>query len=189
MAAHAIDLTTIAKVKRNLNITDANSDDLLQDLVTALSAYIVTFLNREIKSGARSDKLDGLGRNRIRLRHYPITAVSAVSIGGVAVSASQDGLKNGYIFDDKYLYLLDGSNPSVFTTGIRNVSVSYTAGYTEVPQDIDRICVEMISKRYKDRQRIGLTSEGIQGQATSFSQSDMTSDTSRLLDNYRRVVP
>jgi len=189
MAAHASDLTTIAKVKANLSISDSSSDALLQELVTSLSGYIVNFLNREIKSASRSDKLDGLGRNRIRLRHYPITAISSVSIGGVAVQASADGLRNGYVFDDKYLYLLDGTNPSVFASGIKNVSVSYTAGYSDVPFDIDRICVEMVSKRYKDRQRIGLTSEGIQGQSTGFSQYDMTRDTMRVLDNYRRVVP
>jgi len=184
----AKDLTTVAKVKSWANITDANSDVLLADLVTRASQYVLTYLSREIKQANISgERINGNGRTRIMPREWPITAISSLKVSGIVVPASVDGLLNGYAFDDRNIYLLPGSNVGVFSEGVRNVEVSYTAGYEAIPEDIEQAAIEYCAKKYKDRARIGLTSEGMAGQQTSFSQSDLTADTQANLKRYKRV--
>jgi hypothetical protein len=191
------DLTTLTNAKSWLNIpTGTTADDaLLTRLVSAASAFLLNWLNRPILTATyTTEKYNGDGHTGIKTRAWPITAVGALLVNGVAVPASPDGLSNGYVFDDNFIYLL-GANvnsfPSgVFGKGIKNVSITYTAGYPSVPLDIEQACIELVSLKYKERQRIGLQSQALAGQGTtSYTPRDLGADTKSMLQNYRNVVP
>ena len=180
------DLTTVTNVKLWLGITDSNSDLLLQQLVTRLSAYVINFLNRNILSATYTEIRDGNRKTRMRLHEYPVSAVSSLTVDGIAVIPSVDGLTNGFVFDQWNLYLQDGAG--VFNPGQRNINVSYTAGYLTVPPDLEQLVIEIVGLRMKNRARIGLVSENVQGQQTTFSLTDFSADQKGVLDNYKRVV-
>ena len=183
-------LASLGDVKEWLSIKDTNSDVILERLIIGCSEYFENFLNRKIILASYVEKYNGNGRERFRTREYPIVSITSLKIGGALVPTSPDGFKGGYVFDDKFIYLLDGSAISVFTEGVRNIEIAYSAGYapTAIPEDIKQSIIEIVSLRFRSRSRIGLTSEGIAGQATAFTQKDMTDDVRMVMNNYRRVV-
>lgn len=62
--------------------------------------------------------------------------------------------------------------------------------YSYVPADIEEATYEMVSERFKYKDRIGMNSKSLGGQETvSFSQKDMSDFVETLLNPYRRVVP
>ncbi len=189
------DLTTLTNVKLWLTITDTAADAILTRLVSAASAFLTNWLNRQvIQATYTNEKYSGNGKTMLHLKNWPIQSVSSLIVNGVAVPASPDGLSNGYVFDDKFIYLL-GANvnsfPSgVFGKGIMNVSVTYVAGYATVPLDIEQACIELVALKFKERTRVGIQSQQVPGQASfTYTPRDLGKDTKAMLQNYRAVVP
>src|SRR5579875_3868416 len=101
------DLTTLANVKSYLSppLTTTADDALLSRLITAASQFIESWLNRTIASAAYTDTRNGTGGTRLFLRNRPVTAVSSLTIDGVAIAASDPPpLAAGYLFDHSSVY-------------------------------------------------------------------------------------
>ena len=185
--ADPADLTTLSDLKAWLSIplSTTTDDALLTRLITAASKYIQSWLNRTIASATYNETRDGNGGTRMLLGNYPVTGVAALSIDGIAISPSAGPGQPGYVFN-QYSISLIGYR---FTRDYSNVAITYTAGYSSVPQELAQACIEMISLRYKERDRIGLVSKGLAGETTAFSQKDMPASVQTILGNYKRVVP
>lgn len=181
------DLTTLANVKSWLKITTTTDDALLQRLLSAASDYIQTWLNRVVPTASYSDAYDGPGGSRLMLPNYPITAVSSVSIDGQVIPQSTSPTTPGWVFNSTSIVLRGGTWR--FTEGVQNISVSYTAGYPTVPSEIEQACIELVSRRYKERDRIGVTSKTLAAETISYSQKDMSEGIATTLKQYRKVVP
>ena len=182
------DLTTLANVKAYLSpplVTTAD-DALLSRLVTAASQFIQSWLNRSIASASYSETRNGAGGTRLFLRNRPVTAISSLTIDGVAIAPSAPApTGDGYLFDESSLYLIG----HCFTRGAQNVSVHYTAGFAATPPEIEQACIALVALRYKERDRIGQGSKNVGGETVSFQQKDMPADVATILDQYRSVVP
>lgn len=168
--------TTLATVKEFVGITSVNDDALLTRLINDASTLMQSWLSRDITSATYTQKLDGKGIDEITLTNYPITAVSALTIDGITPTA--------YGFDDNNIYLTDGS---VFTKGKRNITVTYTAGFTTVPTDLEQVCVDLVATKYRERDRIGLDSKALAGETTAFSTRDFPNRAKAILTQYRKV--
>ncbi len=182
------DLTTLANVKAYLSppLTTTNDDALLSRLITAASQFIQSWLNRTIAVTSYTDTRNGGGGARVFLRNRPVTAVSSVTIDGVIVPASNPPPNGaGYLFDDNSIYLVG----QVFSKGVQNVVIQYTAGYAATPPEIEQACIALVVLRYKERDRIGQVSKNLAGEVVSFQQKDMPADVATTLDQYRNVVP
>lgn len=181
------DLTTLANVKTWMGLPADNTDDdaLLNRLISSASAFIQTWLNRSIASQAYNEARDGTGGARMMFADYPVTAVSSVVVDGLPILASPDGVQPGYYFDDKSIMLAG----YVFGRGMNNVKLSYTAGYVVTPPEIEQACIELISLRYKERDRIGFQSKSLAGETVTFFIRDMQDGVRTTLNNYRKVVP
>ncbi|WP_213308186.1 head-tail connector protein [Paraburkholderia sacchari] len=192
------DLTTLANAKQWLNVTTANDDQLLTRLVSAASQFVQTWLNRTIASASYTEKHTGSGSNTLALPNYPITAVSSLSIRGVPIAASPDGVQVGYTFDDRFLYLIGNVGFSAFPNGADGqfptwpplgVQVSYTAGYATTPLEIEQAVLELMGLKYADRTHFGQNSKSVGGEVVSFMTSDMPKGVVTILQNYRKVIP
>lgn len=181
------DLTTLANVKAWMGLPADNTDDdvLLNRLISSASAFIQTWLNRSFASQAYNEARDGTGGARMMFADYPVTAVSSVVVDGLSIPASPDVMSPGYRFDDKTIML----NGFIFGRGMNNVQLSYTAGYAATPLEIEQACIEMISLRYKERDRIGHQSKSLAGETVTFFIKDMPDSVRTILNNYRKVVP
>jgi hypothetical protein len=182
------DFTTLTNLKQYLPIPTANTNDdaLLSRMISAGSAFIVSFLKRDIVQAEYTDLLNGNGSNRMFMRQYPVTAVSALTIHGRTIPPSpQPGVRPGYWNDNNMLYLQE----YCFPLGFGNVSVSYTAGYAIIPLDLEQVCIELVMNKYLRRDRMGQDSKSVGGEVVSFSKVDLSIDHTELLEKYTCVVP
>ena len=72
------DLTTLAKVKAWLGLADdaGPNDGLLGQLITAASAFVVSYLGRNVLTAGYTEVYDGTGAGWMLLRQAPITEVA-----------------------------------------------------------------------------------------------------------------
>ncbi|HUO11399.1 MAG TPA: phage head-tail connector protein, partial [Caulobacteraceae bacterium] len=76
------DLTDLDTVKCWLGVSTTTTDGLLGGLITAVSAFIVNYLGRQILSGDYVETYRGNGQSLMLLRGFPITAVASVAFAG-----------------------------------------------------------------------------------------------------------
>lgn len=193
------DLTTVANAKQWLNVQTTTDDVMLARLVSAASQFVQSWLNRTIATASYVDSYTGTGSDTLALANYPCTAVSSLVIAGRPIAQSPDGLQAGYIFDDRFIYLIGNAfASSAFPSAAPNrfpkwppkgVQVSYTAGYTDTPLDVEQAVLELMALKYADRQHFGQVSKSLQGEVVSFFIGDMPAGVKTLLNNYRKVVP
>jgi hypothetical protein len=186
------DLATLADVKAWLqtgqNPFPATDDALLTRLITAASQFIQDWLGRQIASGDWQEVRDGGGGQVLAFANFPVSAVSSLSIDGLAIppAPSDGGFGAGYVFTPTELAL----RGYVFTRRRQNVIVTYTAGYAATPADIAQACIELVCRRYRDRTRIGETARAVGGgESVTFAPQDMTDSLRALLLQYRVVAP
>lgn len=180
------DLTTLENVKQSLRSSGTSDEALLTRMITAYSAAIQRWLNRNILSASYYDALDGKGTQRIQFMNFPVTAVASVVVDGIVISpASGPPFACGYVFSDTMLSLYDFR----FCRGFGNVQISYTAGYATVPFDIEQACIDWIIYKYRELDRIGQVSKSIAGEVVTFSTMDMPKTVATMLAQFRAVTP
>lgn len=180
--------TTLADVKAWLPVNGDADDTLLTNLIVAASAFIEVWIGRTLAlTTYTAESYDGPGGARLALRHYPVVSVSALTIDGVTIPQATSPTANGWIRSSSGAGLvLRGYS---FTSGIENVAVTYSAGFTSTPVDIAQACKELVGLRYKERDRIGFVSKAISGEVVTFTQRDMSEGIKTLLNAYREVRP
>ncbi len=129
------DLVSLAQLKAHLGVQSTADDLVLARLISQISRAISTYLNRPfIWPRNVVDVFDGNGRDRLQLRHWPVVAVTSVSIDGRAVAQAASERAAGWTIeagDDEppgamQMLMLRGGS---FLRGWQNVSVAYRAGY------------------------------------------------------------
>ena len=197
------DLTVVENVQAWLNLASAVDATVIGRLISAQSAFIQNWLQRQIASAQYTEVRDGsgmgAGRYEMVLANYPITAVASLTVDDIPVPASSDnGVEQpGYGFDSYRIFVAQNgsvvdamySNQYYFTRGRANVQIVYTAGFAEIPYDVEQACIELVALRYSERNRIGLASKGLAGETTAFQQKALTDSILQTLQQYRRVVP
>ncbi len=210
MPVGAGDLCTLADVRSFLNIpTGATVDDvLLQRLITAASQRIAQYIQRNIGTGTVTEVRNGSGTSQMFLAHWPVTAISSVTVNGVAVQAVSTQGGPGYVaqiwdgtsipIKESVLMLSGGwgtwqgqygpGGYGCFPVGNANVTVVYTAGFTTVPFDIAQACIELVVQSYNQRLRIGQNTVNQATQSVAF-KLEMLPSVMEALAPYRRVTP
>jgi len=139
----ASDLASLPDVKAWLSGSSGigSSDDaLLARLITDVSGAITAYLGRpSLTPRAFVERMDGNGKARLFLRHYPVLELSSLIISNVALPpAATPGagapFTRGYLLEP-----WDGMPPgrpqaldlfhALYRRGRQNVAVSYNAGY------------------------------------------------------------
>ncbi|TXH41835.1 MAG: hypothetical protein E6Q97_36730 [Desulfurellales bacterium] len=183
------DLTTVPKVRQFFGIQNNDDDARIGSLITACSKAITQYLSRNLLAQEyTAERYDGNDSDILMLKAFPVVSVSLVTINGVTQSASSDGLlQAGYYPADTYIFLVGGAR---FPRGRNNVIVTYTAGYSTVPEDVVEACIEMVGDRYKLPSRLGERSKALQqGGSVSYDMENMSARVKGLLSPYRRMLP
>jgi hypothetical protein len=184
------DLTTLSDVKAWLqtgqNAFPTTDDALLTRLITAVSQYIQTWLNRQLAMTDYVEVRDGTGGHRLQFACFPVVGVLSLTIDGQPVPPAQSTLAAGYSFSSTQLAV----HGYRFNRGIQNIALVYTAGYPTTPPEIAQACIEFVSLRYRERTRIGEVSRSLGAAETvSYLQKDMSDAIKTLLQQYRLVAP
>ncbi|MES2055829.1 MAG: hypothetical protein V4564_07825 [Pseudomonadota bacterium] len=149
------DLTTTARVKLGLGITDTNSDTLLQDLVTGASGAAAKFCKRTLVSETVSERyraypfIDSASLTNnpsyLYLSRRPVTAITSVTEDNVVLVDGTDFEWDG---ETGKLIRLHSDRP--LRWHFRKLTIVYTGGYTyptmiqAVAPDIENAVVELV---------------------------------------------
>ena len=139
----ASDLAVLADVKTWLSGSSGigSSDDaLLGRLITDVSGAITAYLGRpSLTPRPVAERLDGNGKARMFLRHYPVLQLTSLAIDNVAVPAAVTPAAGAPFTKGYLLEAWDGLPPGRpqaldlfhvnFRRGRQNVVINYTAGY------------------------------------------------------------
>jgi len=137
------DLAALADVKSWLSGSSGigSSDDaLLARLITDVSGAITAYLGRpSLTPRPFSERLDGNGKARFYLRHYPVLQMASLAIDNVVVPAAPVPAPGAPFGKGYLLEPWDGLPPGrpqaldlfhmLFRQGRQNVAVTYDAGY------------------------------------------------------------
>ena len=197
------DLCTLTDVQTFLVDNTATAIPALQALITMVSAWVEGFCERNFHGVQTLTWLaDGLGGDTLPLPEGPVVSVISVMVDGVLVAPSAGAPAYGWLADDGSVSILGGR----FTRGRKNVVITYTAGWpytftpgagadptkdvlAGTPMDLRFAVIETVALRFKRRQKIGLNSEGLQGQSTSYDNSMAPKDAMATLNRYKKNVP
>lgn len=182
------DLVSLDQVKAWLGLTDptqTEDDALLSWLITAASAFIGNWCGRDFVSRGYIETRDGTGGSRMPFFNTPVGSVDGLLIDNRPIPPGDPVLMPGYHFTPTMLML----NGFTFSRGYGNVVIRYTAGLSGIPSDLEQACIELVGQRYRDRDRIGLSSKGMAGETTAFIQKDMPDSVRTALKPYRRILP
>ena len=171
-----IDLVTVEQVKNWLGIGPdmIGCNAVIQLLISSFSQYV---LNRTGRSSFKhvvqfSQTYDGNGNNRLFLDETPIVNIVSVNIGSYSVPLSSgvttpglyiDRSKKSIVFRNSGFSLTPPLSiyPYRFIPGEGNVQVTYTAGYSAVPFDLQEITIEIVAQNYKRKDWIDLASKAL----------------------------
>lgn len=179
------DLTTLGRLKGWLGVGSTVDDALLAGLVTASSNFIEQWLGRPVLETDVTETRDGTGGRTLALGVTPAASIANLTIDGKTIPPAMDVRTPGYLFNATRLALVGYR----FTGGLGNVVIAYQAGYAVVPAAIEQACIALAGLRYRERDRIGLSSKGLAGETTQFSLVAMPADVAAMLQPFRRVAP
>lgn len=124
---------------------DSDDEDIVARLITALSSSIQKWIGYQIASASYDRFFNGRGGRALMLPDRPVTAVSSLTIDGIAVPSSTSVHMPGFVFDSTTIYLRGWYE---FRRGAQNVEAQYTAGYESVPGDIAQACLDWLKLTY-----------------------------------------
>ena len=183
-----VDLETVTAFL-NADASNADQQAILTYYINTASALCNTITMRKLKSRDLTEYYSGDGTNIILTNEYPITAITAVyddldrtydsdtQIDSDDLAIRPDGLA--------YMIVYDGG---AFNTGIKNIKVQYTAGYTTIPYDLQQACLEIIAYYFKNTEenRFGVTSRTIGGGSVTIETNKIPDSAMAILGRYSR---
>lgn len=176
-------MTTILGVSQGS--AEATQVDSMIDSASKLA--LAVSLRTTLVSTSLTEYYDGDGSNLLHLRSWPITTVSSIYVDDSTPRdwATEDLIDSDYylVYETEGKVILDGY---YFTAGNRNVKVTYTAGYSTVPYDLQQAVEDLVIfwyQRQKEK-RVGVNSFNVGDKSTSYAR-DVPTDIMNTFKRYR----
>lgn len=196
VVAHA--LTTLARVKTFLEITNTSKDGLIELLIDACTDWIESECgNRRFKNSGsditeyHDGDYDLTGRDKIFPRQFPIATLTSIAYKtGDNASPTWTVINaNGYERNDQdgIIYFANESRSFLQTLprGRQNIRLIYQGGYTTIPTDLELCCIKLVAKELNKSKSQGLTSESVGGANFAWNE-DIAPDVKKIIANYKR---
>jgi hypothetical protein len=179
-------LTTVAKVKTYLGISVSTDDTLLERLINFATDFIEEYCQRRFFKTIYEEIYDGDGFDGVLyLNQYPVTEIIKIEQNdGTTDNPNWTRLNEG---EDYEKYLNEGK---IYfynqVKGKRNYKITYEAGYTIIPHDLEGLCQRLVGRLYEKRQSEGHASEGLG--PVNITWGKFIDDEDRLiLERYKKV--
>lgn len=194
----ALDLTTLERVKLLLGRATDNTrdDDILEQLISSVSARVETYLDRKTASGSYTDYFDIQfpGQKRFYLNAWPVSAITSVHHDPDGEWAATDEVESSnyrYNIDRGELYLriflpraFQGLRV-IYTGGMADDAAAFIASYPEISDAVDK----QVVYEYQRRTELGAsTLSGKGGTVTQFPIKEFLPITKAVLDKFKRIV-
>lgn len=158
-------------LQQGLKIKKDENSELTQRIAAGVSSAIETFINRHIEAKRVTEFHNGTGDSSIVfVKNFPIIGISAMwddpdrAFDDTTLFATSD-----FTFDPSvgWIELINTTRSSLvpsdgtrFSKGVRNIRITFTAGYSTVPDDIVQAALDWGGHLYKqtDNNAFGVTS-------------------------------
>lgn len=162
-------LTTLERVKSELGITSAVTDDLLEAKILEASSDIESKLGRSLARAGITERFWGEpgATEFFSLDRYPVATVTSVTIDDTVIGGGEVLLDPG----TGLIYRVDASGHACLFTWCKNVIVVYTGGYElpgasqpDLPPALEAAAIELMTQYWTSRGRDpSIRSEDIPG--------------------------
>jgi hypothetical protein len=182
-----IALIDVAYLEQMWQSIDASTETALaEELINQASALAETWTKRKLKSRSHTEIRDGNGRKELILKQWPVTALTSVHIDAARTFAASTEVTANCYYDGEAgeLYYEGG-----FGTARRSVQIVYTAGYTDVPNDLKEATIELVSwlwHRQRSNNAAIRVERGMDGVTTEHAIS-IPMHARQVLESYRRA--
>ncbi|NLH62459.1 MAG: hypothetical protein GX452_13755 [Ignavibacteriales bacterium] len=125
-------MVTINELKRFLgvDVSDTSQDTLYTELITRAEQKIANLFGGELYLTNHTDEKHDFSKILLT-KHYPIVSVEKLTVDGETLTEDED-----FFVYDKYIEFY-----GIYSTGRKSVAISYTAGFGDIPDDIDQAII------------------------------------------------
>jgi len=190
------DLVTTARAEMNPNIAGMDAN-WLATLITVASKAVENYCNREFTSQTVSNEIhDGDGEKDLFLRNFPVASITQVVItenDGDTVTITGTYFRINQRTGQIIFEPAETADYSYFPEGFQNISVTYVAGYSTIPEPVQEATVQLIAwlKSESDKdpnlkaEKLGDWSASYGG--TTGTEGGLPQSVRRLLGAYRSM--
>ena len=179
-------LVSLDKVKDVLGLTENfDEDDTLILFINGATDIIERYIGFEVKSRERTETFSGDSSNIRFTLQRNISAVAKV-VYNIVNSTDYEVPAASIKFDPAGIVYLDDSY--AFVKGSRNCSITYTAGETTVPDDLQLAALITLKAFWqeKDKSFERVASVNVPGQTLNFFQEALPLEAQLILNQRRR---
>lgn len=178
-------LTTLTKAKTHLGVSGTDDDVLLERIINAVTDYIEGECGRRFKETVYTQELydgDDFGR-WLFLKNFPVielTKIEHTTNGGETWKEDIEGRDFEKYENDGAIYFYTKYS------GKRNYRITYRAGYTTIPYDLEMLCIRLVARLYEKRRSEGKKSESL-GPASIDWGEFLGEEDRKILNKYKKV--
>jgi len=174
-------------------LTADEQDALISNLIASESARIKAYCRRDLTQRTyTSERYSHSGRSPVlQLRQWPLASVASLSVDGTALGVSDYAFDAAEKARGHVVYTPGGGSPANWPAGERHILVTYTAGQTPAPLDLQDACVHQVlwSLARLGTNRVGLrTSVNDAGGSATYMVDDWSPDALSRLWPYRELL-
>jgi hypothetical protein len=207
MALNANAIVTLAEAKAQLNVVDSSMDTTIESWINESSAVIEDYTGRKFAVQSVTGEIqDGDGSRFLYPKYYPITQLSTETTPSTAQKLAalqyRDTPTSTWTnVEDEINYIFLNTNKpfielyrKTFDVGVENIKISYKAGFSTVPSDIKKVCVEMVQMWYNEYKGGGdalgksTSSQTSMGGNFNVTWMDVDARWKLVLDRYRTIT-
>ncbi len=190
------DLTSLAKVKARLGITDGSSDAVLNELITAASLHVETITGRTFARERITEVVPGYGTQFLQLCRTPVKTIHSILQASEPVidhDINKSNLQQGAIFREvgwEWKPMMWWDLSGHYRPGTENPEfvVDYTSGYSlpsyitdtsppVLPGDVEQYVIELITNWFNSRSADGTEKvKSLRIETLEFSFADTTTE-------------
>ena len=199
------DLITLDDYKLLEGINSTQFDEKFEMLITSVSKLVRTYCNSEFDTYASSPGYTEYfdiqwDTYTVQLKYSPVISITNVYERRSQSTAYTELFTGGAGATPSYDWYLDQISDSIFRTqesgayknwpcGVGSVKVTYLAGYTTLPTDLQLAVADIITyyhlNEHKDRQSIGSATREGSGSSSIRYDPGFPDHIRRVLDMYR----
>lgn len=170
-------LVLLSEYKEILGITGNTEDEFVELAQYEIESKVKNYLNRDLELNDYVELYNGTGDKYLALNQFPINSVTKVEkYSGLDSNNDEEWeeLEQGIDYEriviptTKDYILIDGS---LFSLGNQNIRITYNAGYSDIPYEIQQACKKLMLLYYgevKKTKSLGMSSVS---QGSGFTQT------------------
>lgn len=180
------DLTTLARFKTEFDFDTDQHDTLLSRLVTKMSIWAQTYCERLFNAQDYTEYYSGDGSQELLVRNFPINSVASLyddtnrEYGADTLISADDIIIQG----DDYCFGKIELDDDWFNVGRKNIKITYNAGYSTVPADIEYAVQCLMMAAFLEN-TAGINQ--VVGEEVIYKPGKLRKSATNVLDKYARV--